>query len=357
MYAAAFFQYGKQKHQPVEVHAVCRAAGLICIARRKQRLYLGKDRARALHHTGNACTGRVDRTAGQHDLGRIRNFTQPRIAHFKYADLVCGTETVFCGAQNAVIERTVAFKIQHAVHHVLQNLRSGDRAFLIDVADDKRGDIHGFCKLHHRHGAVFHLTDAAGRGGDVVIVHRLYRVNDQNIRFQILHALCNGVDIRFCKDEKIVTRYAEPLRAHFKLALAFLTGHIQDLRVRDIAAYLQQQRGFSDAGRAADQYERAANSAAAENAVHFRHAGGKTNFFLVVKLCNGLRDAPARSGDLYGGAFCCSTAGRCGGCFHDRVPRAARRAAAEPFSGFIAAFRAEKHTFGFHKTPFSVNWR
>ena len=67
------------------------------------------------------------------------------------------------------------------------------------------------------------LADAAGRGGDVVIVHRLYRVNDQNIRFQILHALCNGVDIRFCKDEKIVTRYAEPLRAHFELALAFLT--------------------------------------------------------------------------------------------------------------------------------------
>ena len=240
---------------------------------------------------------------------------------------------------------------------MLQNLRSGDRAFLIDVADDKRGDIHGFSKLHHRHGTVFHLADAAGRGGDVVIVHRLYRVNDQNIRFQILHALCNGVDIRFCKDEKIVTRYAEPLRAHFELALAFLTCHIQDLRVRDIAAYLQQQRGFSDAGRAADQYERAAHSAAAENAVHFRHAGGKTNFFLVVKLCNGLRDAPARSGDLYGSAFCRSTAGRRGGCFHDRVPRAARRAAAEPFSGFIAAFRAEKHTFGFHKTPFSVNWR
>ena len=172
---------------------------------------LGEDRPRALHHTGNACTGRVDRTAGQHDLGRIRNFPQPRIAHFKYADLVCGTETVFCGAQNAVIERTVAFKIKHAVHHVFQNLRSGDRAFLIDVADDKRGDIHRFCQLHHGHGAVLYLTDAAGRGGNIVIVHRLHRINDQNVRPQILHALCNGVDIRFRKDEQIITRYTETL--------------------------------------------------------------------------------------------------------------------------------------------------
>ena len=211
MDAAALFQYGEQQHQTVEIDAVCRAARLICIRRRKQRLHLGKDRARALHHAGNACAGRIDRTSGQHDLGRVRDFTQPGIAHFKYANFVRRSEAVFCGAQNAVIQRAVAFAVQHTVHHVLQNLWPCDRALFIDVADDKRGDIHRFCQLHHGHGAVLYLTDAAGRGGNIVIVHRLHRINDQNVRPQILHALCNGVDIRFCKDEQIITRYTETL--------------------------------------------------------------------------------------------------------------------------------------------------
>ena len=47
---------------------------------------------------------------------------------------------------------------------------------------------------------------------------------------------------------------AEALRAHFQLALTLLTGDIENrLALTDTAAELQQQRGFANAGRAADQ--------------------------------------------------------------------------------------------------------
>ena len=98
MQSAAFFEYGKQQHQPVEIHAVRRAPRLIGARRREQRLHFRKDRARALHNAGNARTRRVDGTTGQHDLRRVRDLAQTGVAHFKYADLVRGTEAVFGGA-------------------------------------------------------------------------------------------------------------------------------------------------------------------------------------------------------------------------------------------------------------------
>jgi len=47
---------------------------------------------------------------------------------------------------------------------------------------------------------------------------------------------------------------AKALCAHFQLTLALLTGDIENrLALADTAAELQQQRGFANAGRAADQ--------------------------------------------------------------------------------------------------------
>ena len=44
----------------------------------------------------------------------------------------------------------VALKVQHTIHHVFQYLRTGNSALLIDVADDKNGDILALGKLHQR---------------------------------------------------------------------------------------------------------------------------------------------------------------------------------------------------------------
>ena len=65
---------------------------------------------------------------------------------------------------------------------MLQNLRSCDIAILIDVTDHKNRNPLSFTKLHHGHGTVLHLRNAAGRGFIFFIIQRLDGVYDQNIR-------------------------------------------------------------------------------------------------------------------------------------------------------------------------------
>ena len=78
---------------------------------------------------------------------------------------------------------------------------------------------------------------------------------------------------------------AEALCAHFQLPLALLTGDVEDrLALTDAAAKLQQQRGFADAGRTADQNQRSAHGTAAEHTVKFADARGKAQLLLGVQL-------------------------------------------------------------------------
>ena len=121
--------------------------------------------------------------------------------------------------------------------------------------------------------------------------------------------------------------------------LAFLTGDIENrLALADTAAKLQQQRGFADAGRTADQHQRPTHGAAAEHAVKFADACGKSQFLLGIQLRDqlGLRDALCACAERRLGLF---------RCFHKGVPRAARRALPHPFCRLIAAFRAIKDGF------------
>ena len=64
----------------------------------------------------------------------------------------------------------VTLKVQHAVHHVLQYLGTGNGAFLVDMADDKDRDLLPLGYLHQRQGAVLHLTDAACGGVQRVVI-------------------------------------------------------------------------------------------------------------------------------------------------------------------------------------------
>ena len=78
---------------------------------------------------------------------------------------------------------------------------------------------------------------------------------------------------------------AKALRAHFQLALTLFAGDVKDrFLLADAAAELQQQCGFADTGRTADQHQRAAHGAAAEHAVKLPDPCGKSQFFLGIQL-------------------------------------------------------------------------
>ena len=74
---------------------------------------------------------------------------------------------------------------------MLQHLWAGNIAVFVDVADDENRDTLRFGDLHHGHGAVLHLRYAAGRGIVILVVQGLDGINDQNVRFHLVHRIHN----------------------------------------------------------------------------------------------------------------------------------------------------------------------
>ena len=222
---------------------------------------------------------------------------------------------------------------------MLEHLRAGDAALLVDVADNECRIAAVLGRAHDAHRALAHLTDAAGRRGRLGVVHSLNGIYDQDGRLQVVDRGENGVQVRFRQHIDAAVINAEALRTHFQLALALFARDVKDrFLLADAAAELQQQRGFANAGRAADQNQRAAHGAAAEHAVKFPDPCGKSQFFLGVQfrdqfwLC-----------DTF-----CARAERHFGFFRrldQRVPCAACRALPHPFCRLIAAFGAIKNGF------------
>ena len=83
----------------------------------------------------------------------------------------------------------VSLEIQHAVHHVLQDLGPGDGALLVHMADDEHGDPLALGQLHQGHGAVLHLSHPSGGGIQVLVIQGLDGVHDQHVRLLAADAL------------------------------------------------------------------------------------------------------------------------------------------------------------------------
>ena len=339
--AAALLQHGHQQHRAVIVDAVGVSARSAEARRRDERLDLRQDRPCSFHHSDNAGARRIGRTSGKEHFRGVFHLAESLVVHFKNADLIGGAEAVFCRAQDPVALALIALEIQHAVHHVFQNFGSCDAAFLVDVTDDKRREALILGRAHDPHRAFPHLADAAGRGVGVGVKHGLDGIDDQNGRVQLVDGAEHGRDIRLCKDIDLSAVHPEALRAHFDLALALLAGDVKDpFLTADLSAELQQQRGFSDPRRAADQHDRTAHGAAAEHAVKLRNAGGKSKLLFGLQL----RDffwlgESARCAD--GDGF------RLLRRFGQRIPCAAGGTLAHPFGGLVAAFGAVKGRFTF----------
>ena len=137
---------------------------------------------------------------------------------------------------------------------MFQNLGAGDISVLIDVTHHKNGDALGFAQLHHGHGAVLDLGNAAGRGIVFLIVHGLYGVHDQNVRLGLFHGLRHIGKPGLRENKQFLRRYPQPLCPELQLPLAFLSGNIQYPTLRtQLRADLQKQRGLADARSAAHQ--------------------------------------------------------------------------------------------------------
>ena len=95
---------------------------------------------------------------------------------------------------------------------MLQYLGAGNVAVFIDVADNKNRNALRLGDLHHGHSAVFHLRYAAGGGIIVFVVQGLDGIDDQNIRFHLVHGIHNVRKPSFGKNVQLFRRHPKPLR-------------------------------------------------------------------------------------------------------------------------------------------------
>ena len=75
----------------------------------------------------------------EEEFRRVVDGAQPVGVHFVNAEFGRRSEAVFDAAEDAIEIMAVAFELQHAVHDVLQHLRSGDASLFCDVADEQNG--------------------------------------------------------------------------------------------------------------------------------------------------------------------------------------------------------------------------
>ena len=124
------------------------------------------------------------------------------------------------------------------------------------MADDKHRDSLSLRQLHQRHGAVLHLSHAAGGGIQLLVVQRLDRVHDENVRLLLGRAFQHVSQPGFRQHEQVFAVHMQPLSPQLQLPGGFLAGYIQHLgKLPQLLADLQHQGGLADARRAAYQHQ------------------------------------------------------------------------------------------------------
>ena len=121
------------------------------------------------------------RTTGEKQGRRVGHLDQAMIAHLEDADLVGGAKAVLDRAQDAELMPALALEIEHGIDHVLEHPRPGDDALFGHVADENQDETTPLRQPDQflRRGA--DLTDCTGRAVQGVEIHRLDRIDDDQI--------------------------------------------------------------------------------------------------------------------------------------------------------------------------------
>ena len=232
---------------------------------------------------------------------------------------------------------SVALKIQHDVHHVFQHTRSGNRALLGHMPDEKNRASRRLCHAHQQAGAFAHLRNAARRARHVRTIHRLNGINNHIIRRKLFPAAFGGVHRVFAQHKQIFALDAQPPRTHFDLPHGFLARNIQNTRSSrcQMLRRLKQKRRFADARVASDQHQRTFHYTSTQYAIQLSNAGrcARGRFFRHLGKAHGARSRAGPLLDCLNRRGLCSL--RC--LLLQRVPCVAAGTFAHPARRFIAA--------------------
>ena len=229
---------------------------------------------------------------------------------------------------------------------MLQYLRSGDAAFLVDVPDEDDRCTRFLGKFQDGCRTLAHLHDAARRRVDILRRDGLYGVDDHQVGSRILDVRENLLQRRFARNEQVACLgMGDAVGTQLQLPCAFFARNVQHLLVREPEYRLKHQRRLSDARFPAYQRERALYQSAAQYAVQFvvTHVDAlllsRGDFVQPLRFRAYRFDAVRHM--LGYGHFLAHHL------FHKRVPLPARRTLACPFGRFLSAVGANIYGFFF----------
>ena len=338
-----FFQYRDQDHhaaivKPLRLPPRCREAAF-----GGKHLNFRQNRTGALHHTGNTGAGNAVRSAVQQHCRGVGHFVQSAVLHLEHADLIGRTIPVFHSTQQPVGQVPFSLEIQHGVHNMFHDLRTGNGSVLVDMPHDPHRNVQLFRRVHKQVGALPHLCQAAGTGGNFLHSHGLNGVDNDNIGAAGGNGVADALGIGDCQQKQIFRCHAQTLRPQLDLFGGFLTGNIQhSVFFSEVLADLQQQCAFSDTRLAAQQHNGATHQSAAQHAIQFAYAGMITDiscgvhFFQFLYFIRQVHRFPAAVAHRLCGQR---------DIFFQRVPRAAGGTLAVPLGTFVAACCAAVYDF------------
>ena len=99
-----------------------------------------------------------------------------------------------------MIERRLAFEVQHGVHDVLEGLRPSDATALRDVPDEHDRGTGLFGKPHETRGTFADLADIPGRALQLFGIRGLDGIEQDDARLELRGMMENGFEPRLTED-------------------------------------------------------------------------------------------------------------------------------------------------------------
>ena len=136
----------------------------------------------------------------EQEFGGVGHLSETRAEHLVDAQFGGRTETVLDGTEDAVHIMLVAFKLEDSIDDVFEHLRTSQRAFLGDVADEDDGRARLLGELEDTGGTFAHLTNAACTRLEVIGGDGLDGVDDEDVGLDIGDVGEDGVEVGFAGD-------------------------------------------------------------------------------------------------------------------------------------------------------------
>ena len=152
--------------------------------------------------------------------------------HFVNTQFGSASEAVLDAAQDAVHVVLVALELEYGIHDMFQYLGAGYASFLIDMPDEDDRRMRFLGKAQDGGGTFPYLGNTPRRRFKGFGRNRLYGVDDDDVRADVLDMDVNLFQGSFAHDEAITGSTCQTVGTQFQLTGTFFAGDVEDTFLR-----------------------------------------------------------------------------------------------------------------------------